>query len=458
MEQKQPGFFEKANQWMKTSITVRLLTMGLLILLLLIPVSMIRDLIREREYRQNDVIREVSSKWGERQTVKGLVLTVPYSVYSKVYNNEKEEYQLTRNTAYAYFLPEELDIKGDAQAEVRKRGIYEVVGYKANLNLSGSFEKPDFEQWKVKPKDILWEDAFISLGLSDLRSVQERVYLSWNGETHPFNPGTAAAEVIPVGMKTPISLPFDSVSTAIPFSIDLHFNGSSELQFVPLGKTTRVSLHSDWKDPSFNGSFLPDNREVREDGFDADWQVLHLNRTYPQSFRGEVSGITESAFGVSLIMPVDQYQKSMRSAKYAVLFITLTFLIFFFMQILNKLRIHPIQYLIVGLALCVFYTLLVALSEHIGFQWSYLLASIGIIGLISLYTHSMFKRLRLTVISSLILMVLYLFIFTIIQLQDYALLMGSFGLFVALALIMFLSRKIDWYALKGKGAGTDLAN
>ena len=172
--------------------------------------------------------------------------------------------------------------------------------------------------------------------------------------------------------------------------------------------------------------------------------------TYPQQFKGAVQGINESSFGVNLIVPVDEYQKSMRAAKYAVMFITLTFLIFFFVQILNRVRIHPIQYIIVGLALCVFYTLLIALSEHIAFVYSYLISSLSIIGLVTLYSHTIFKSNRLTTLVCLILTALYLFIYSIIQLEDYALLMGSIGLFFVLATIMYLSKRIDWYALNTK--------
>jgi len=212
-----------------------------------------------------------------------------------------------------------------------------------------------------------------------------------------------------------------------------------------------VNIKSKWKNPSFIGAFLPDKRVINAEGFTANWEVLHLNRPYPQHFRGATQGINESSFGVNLIVPVDEYQKSMRSAKYAVMFITLTFLIFFFIQILNGVKIHPIQYIIVGLALCVFYTLLIALSEHITFNYSYLISCVSIIGLITLYAKSIISNKKLTTLMCLILTTLYLFIYSIIQMEDYSLLMGSIGLFLVLATIMYLSRKIDWYAIKTKG-------
>ena len=450
MEQEKLTFFERANNWLKNSITIRLLTIGILILLLLIPVSMVQDLIRERENRQEGAIREISSKWGEAQTVIGLVLTVPYNAYTKVYDDD-DKYKLVQSREYAHFLPDQLIIEGEVLPEMRYRGIYEVIVYNSKLNLTGTFSYPDFEEWKIEEENIIWGDAFVSLGLSDLRGIQGNVSFNWNDEKYDFNPGIESNDVISNGISCRIPIQqTDTSSTERKFSLDLNFNGSSSLNFIPIGKSTNVTIKSVWKNPSFDGAFLPDHREVNKDGFTAKWDVLHLNRPYPQNFRGETQGIYQSSFGVNLFVPVDEYQKSMRSAKYAAMFIALTFLLFFFVQILNHVRIHPIQYIIVGLALCVFYTLLIALSEHISFKISYLISSVSIIVMITLYAHSIAKNNSLTKVIGLILVLLYLFIYSIIQMQDYALLMGSIGLFIVLAIIMYLSRKIDWYAIQPK--------
>ncbi len=444
------SFFERANIWMKSSIAIKLITIGILILLLLIPVSMVKDLIRERENRQNDASREVSSKWGEQQTIKGLILTVPYKTFTKVYEGEKsDKYKVVETIEYAHFLPDNLNIKGDVSPEIRYRGIYEVIVYNSKIKIYGDFSTPNFDDWKIKEDNIIWEDAFISLGLSDLRSIQKNISIKWDNQQFYFNPGLATNDVINNGISTKLPIVKEgSIKIKHEYSLDINFNGSTSLNFIPLGKLTTVDINSTWKSPSFIGAFLPDNRVINNDGFSATWEVLHLNRSFPQSFRSSIHDIDESSFGVNLIVPVDEYQKSLRSAKYAVMFITLTFLIFFFVQILNKVRIHPIQYIIVGLALCVFYTLLIALSEHIAFNFSYLISSISIIGLITFYARSIFSNKKLTLIIGLILTLLYLFIYSIIQMEDYALLMGSIGLFIVLAIIMYLSRKIDWYDIK----------
>lgn len=447
------SFFERANNWIKQSISIRLITIGIIILLLLIPVSMVEHLIIEREARQEEAIQEVSSKWGEQQTIRGLVLNVPYKTYAKVYEGEKtDKFKLVESREYAHFLPEVLNISGDISPEIRYRGLYEVIVYNSKINLKGNFISPSFAEWKIDNANILWEQATLSLGLSDLRSIQENISVKWNDQQLFFNPGVESNDVIENGISTRLALDHsDSIPKKYDFSLALNFNGSSSLNFIPLGKSTKVNIKSKWKNPSFDGAFLPDEREINEEGFSASWDVLHLNRSYPQSFKGAVGGIDESSFGVNLIVPVDEYQKSMRSAKYAVMFITLTFLIFFFVQILNGVKIHPIQYIIVGLALCVFYTLLIALSEHIAFKFSYLIASVSIISLITLYAKSIFDNKKLTRLIFLILTALYIFIYSIIQMEDYALLMGSIGLFIVLVTIMHLSRKIDWYAVKTKG-------
>ncbi len=399
----------------------------------------------------------MSEKWGYEQTITGLVLTVPYYIYSKVYNErtqeqkekgEKASYEIVRRIEYAYFLPNELNIYGTLSPEVRYRGIYEVIVYNTNLNLKGSFSSLNFSEWNIDKKDVLLENATISLGLSDLRSIQNSVSLNWNKKLYSFNPGVLTTEVVKSGISTKVPIDLkDSTTNQYYFDVAIDFNGSSGINFVPLGKETNVKLESSWNSPSFIGAFLPDYREVNTKGFTSSWNILHLNRPYPQQFL-EVNGhqITASSFGVDLLMPVGEYQKSTRSVKYASLFITLTFLIFFFVQILNKVRIHPIQYIMVGLALCIFYTLLVALSEHISFMYAYLLASSAIIITIVAYTKAFFQT-KLSMIVGGILVILYGFIFTIIQLQDYALLIGSIGLFVVLATVMFLSRKINWYQL-----------
>lgn len=209
---------------------------------------------------------------------------------------------------------------------------------------------------------------------------------------------------------------------------------------------TLVRIQSKWNTPSFDGAFLPDKRTIDKDGFSATWTILHLNRNFPQQWKDNEYLIADWSFGVDLLFPVDQYQKSYRSAKYAIMFIALTFLTFFFSEVLNKIRVHPIQYLLIGFALCIFYSLLISLSEHIGFGLAYLIGSIAIITMITAYSASILKDKILTALVSFILIALYVFLFTILQLEAYSLLMGSIGLFIVMSVIMYLSRNVDWYS------------
>jgi inner membrane protein len=212
-----------------------------------------------------------------------------------------------------------------------------------------------------------------------------------------------------------------------------------------LGKKTTVELASTWPDPGFTGDFLPDAREIDENGFTAEWAITHLNRNYPQSWTDNEFSVNTSEFGVELIQPVDHYQRAFRSVKYAMMFIGLTFLVFLLIEILTKKRLHPIQYVLTGIALIVFYILLVSLSEHTGFTIAYIISAIAIISLISYYIWSNFGQVRFAVTTFAVLTGLYLFLFVTLQLQDYALLFGSIGLFIVLVIFMLLTRKINWY-------------
>jgi len=421
----------------RNSIALKLLAVAGLTILLLIPTAFIAALIQDRANTQKEAITEVGAKWGAEQTITGPFLTVPYKKF--ITNKEGGSEEII---AYAHFLPDELNITGEVMPEVLTRDIYEVVVYNTKLKIDGKIPQPNFSDWDVPAGNIIWADAFVSLGIVDMKGVGENIALNWNGSNYEFNPGITSNDVVDSGVS--IKVPATGLSNT--FSLELNLNGSQGLNFVPLGRETNVSLASNWASPSFKGVFLPDTREVTDNGFQANWKVLHLNRNYPQGWTGSApSSVGQSAFGVELLIPVDEYQKSMRSIKYAIILIALTFLIFFFVEVLNNRRIHPIQYILVGLALCIFYLLLLAISEHLNFNKAYIIASIATILLITAYAKTVFKSNRLTSLQGLILVIIYGFMYTIIQLEDYALLIGSIGLFIVLAIVMYISRKIEWY-------------
>ena len=274
---EQPSFFEKLGTWIRNSITFKIVSIAILILLLLIPTGMINDLIWERQSRQESVINEISSSWGNEQTLTGPVLTIPYLTYYKT--DDDEELKSLRNNAY--FLPNTLNIDGEVNPELRYRGIFEAVVYSTILNVSGEFTQPHFSDWNVEDKDILWEEATISVGIPDMRGINDKIELEWEKTKSEFKPGVPTRDVIEKGISTRVNLRDSTDKYAFNFNINL--NGSSSLNFTPLGAETVVNLKSSWKNPSFSGQFLPDEREINEDGFSATWKVLQLNRDFHNS-------------------------------------------------------------------------------------------------------------------------------------------------------------------------------
>ena len=427
------------GKWMKYSISARLIIIGFLVMLLLIPSFMIRSLIRERQDRRDDAISEVSEKWGQTQTITGPILSIPYTKYFTTEDNET-----STKTMYTHILPDFLEIDGTIHPEVRNRGIYEVVLYNSELHFNGKVLIPDLGDLKIPTKDIIWKNAFISVGITDMKGIEELITFEIDDDDYLANSGIETNDVIISGVSKIINN--IKPNHDFEFSFNLNINGSNGLTLTPVGKETNVTISSDWISPSFIGHFIPTDHEINENGFTANWKVLHSNRNFPQKWVGSKHKIEEFSFGVDLLIPVDEYQKNMRTAKYAFMFISLTFLSFFMIELLNKKIIHPIQYLLIGFSLLVFYSLLLSISEHISFKYAYLISSIATIALITTYTISVLKsRLQTSIIFS-ILVLLYVYLFIVIQLQDFALLIGSIGLFVILSLVMFLTRKIDWFS------------
>ncbi|UII28139.1 cell envelope integrity protein CreD [Fulvivirga maritima] len=443
MEQSENNTLERINSGIKNSIILKVITITVIALLLLIPASSIESLIYERQFNRTEAVKEVSSKWGGMQELTGPYLTVPYKKYYK--SDGEVKYEIKR----AHFLPEDLDINGVVTPNKLKRGIYEVVLYNTKLNFSGIFSKPDFSMWNVNNDDILWDDAYLSIGIPDMSGVKEQVDVLWDKRKLPVEGGLADYDIVSSGITSRVALS-DSTDEKHTFNFTLDLNGNESLSFIPLGKSTTVALESPWADPSFMGNFLPSEREVTDDGFDAKWKIFSLNRNFPQQWINDAYKVNAASFGVNLLLPVDDYQKNMRSAKYAMLIIAFTFAIFFLVEILNKKRFHPFQYVLVGLAIVLFYSLLLSFSEHTGFNVAYLISSVAVVALISIYISAVFKQIKITAITTVLLSVIYFFIYIILQLQDFALLVGSVGLFVALACVMYFSRNIDWYNINKK--------
>jgi inner membrane protein len=431
-------------------ILFKALIIGALSFFLLIPTFLINNLVSERQQRQSEAFDEISSKWASAQTITGPVLSIPYTEYSKDANGV-----LRSIRKHIHLLPEQLDVAGTIIPEKRKRGLYEVAVYKSDLSLTGYFKDIENQTLGIPKNQILYQEAFISVGVSDLRGIEDRVDLFWDSDTLSFNSGIEATDLMTSGVN--VGLKLDSIATTglkHAFQFDLSLKGSRNLFFTPVGKESTLRLNSPWASPSFDGAFLPDSSQISDKGFDAYWKILHLNRNYPQSWLNNKYQFVDSEFGLNLLLPVDNYTQTDRSIKYAILFIALTFLIFFFLELVNKVSVHPLQYILIGFALALFYILLLSISEHLTFYLAYLISALMTLGLIGWYSSSILKQAKLSALIVANLIILYSFIFTIIQMESYALLMGSIGLFVILTIIMYFSRKIDWKSLNMSDGNT----
>ncbi|MEN8212164.1 MAG: cell envelope integrity protein CreD, partial [Thermodesulfobacteriota bacterium] len=414
---------------------------GILILVLLIPTSMISSLLRERESRRDSVVQEINQKWGNSQTITGPFFTVPYKSFYKD-KNDKLQYTIK----YFHILPEKLNIKGDIAPHIRYRSIYEAVLYNCKLEVDGTFTVPLLSQLNIDAENILWEKSVFSIGITDMRGIKENIQIIFNKKTYGVSPGLKTTDITSAGVSSLIPLlPTDSSK---PFSFRLNLNGSEQIKFTPMAEETNVNIKSSWASPSFNGAFIPITREITENGFNAIWKVLHLNRNFPQYWQGNQYKVNDSCFGLKLLITADVYQKSTRISKYALMFVIFTFAAFFFSEILNQNRVHPIQYLLIGLAVILFYVLLLSISEHLNFDYAYLLAASSITFLITGYSKGILKNWYFAITVFSLLTTLYLYLYIVLQLEDYALIMGSIGLLAVLSTVMFITRKIDWYSLE----------
>ena len=458
MEQpEKTSIFERFNTWVRTSVMLKLITIGILILIFMIPTTILQSLISERQFTRDAAVQEITSKWGSGQTIGGAVITIPYQT---IQTDEKGNKSTV--IEYAHFLPENLMLTGSLTPEKRYRGIYVVMLYNAQLHLKGFFKKINTDLLNIPRDRFMFSDAFISIGITDVKGIKEAIMLKVNDQTLEMNPGILSNDLFSSGVSSPINLDAERFD----FDVKINLNGSQSMAFLPFGKTTKVSIESPWGTPSFEGSSLPDERQITDKGFKAVWNELYLNRNYPQQGVGNFVGVNnnpngdamvvstsentqrgelQGSSGVRLLLPVDEYQKTMRSTKYSVMFIVITFIAFFFVEILNRKRLHPIQYLLVGFAICLFYILLLAISEHLSFNWAYLIGCSTILFLITFYTKNIFQNTRLTLIFNGVLALLYAFFYSLLQLEDYALLFGSIGMLIILAAVMYLTRNIDWY-------------
>jgi inner membrane protein len=428
---------EKINS-IFNSYTFKMVVVVVLALFLLLPTIWIQKIIDERISLKSNIESEMAAQWGQYQNLTGPVLNVPFT-----YQQERENEAPVTVTGIAHFLPDELKFDGTIKPEIRKRGIYKIPVYKSEIKIAGSFKPVDFNMIDIPVSSILWNDAYFTVGINDLSGIEQMPDIKINHQDCQMEPGVLNNDLFTHGIT--IKTSSQDLSKNIEFDMNLNLRGSMGMMVDALGKNSQINISSPWSNPSFTGSFLPSLREVNNNGFKARWNVTYLNRNFPQQWFGKKFSVSGASVGVDLLVPVDHYQKSTRSVKYAILFIALNFIVFFFIEVRNKRPIHPFQYSLVAFALLLFYTLLTAIGEQIGFNAAFVVSALAVTGLITWYSYSLLKSLKMAVWIFSLQTGLYIFLFTILQLQDYALIMGSIGLFIILGIIMKFSQQIKWY-------------
>jgi inner membrane protein len=424
--------------WDKGKLFIKSIIIFILALALWIPTYFITGLVKEREARQKEAIADISSKWAGRQAVTAPILMVPYTISVK---NEKGLTNTIRQNAY--FLADQLQVKANVIPEKRYRGIYQVIVYRSEISMTGKFGALQWQKLNIPKENILWAEANLIFRVSDnIKGLNQDIEINWRDTALKLNPQPQGFSHYNEALITPVPVTETGAANGYPFSMRFSLNGSEQLLFAAAARDNKIEMQSSWHSPSFTGVKLPDTRDVTDSGFTAKWQ--YLNRSVPAVWNNTVYNFDASSVGADLVISVDSYDKTLRSVKYALLCIILTFAAFFLIESIYKKPLHLVQYGLAGLALVLFYTLLLSVSEYVSFNGSYLIAAIATIGLVVWFVGSIMKSTKLASFICLVLTVVYAYIFSIIQLQDYSLLMGSIGLFVALAVIMYFSRKLQW--------------
>lgn len=424
---------------------LRLVLLVIVILLLQIPLSIINSQIYERQSQKEFAVNEVTSKWGGKQSLLGPLLVVPYIDYTEHHDKQGKPYR-EAHKRFAGFLPEQLNVDAQVRHETRQRGLFEIPLFQSDIKFTGKFTTPVFSTWGVKDADILWQESQVVLLVKDAHAIQEQARLHWNDLNLTFQPG--AGNALPQQNGYHIVLGKQAQQGA-KFDLQIQLNGSDYLYFAPVGNDTVIRMQSNWPDPSFTGKWLPTKRDVSAQGFVSEWRIAAISRGYGKQWQfaqeNLIDKIQASLVGTDFLVAMDNYRMSERSSKYDVMFLVLTFLVVWLMEVMTRQRVHFIQYLLLGSALCLFYLLLTALAEHIGFYLAYLIASLAVIVTVSLYGKTILRSLRRGFTIGGIIAALYGYLFSLLNEQNYAFLIGSIGMFIALIMTMYLTRHIDWY-------------
>lgn len=435
--------------------TFKSLLLLVLVLLLLIPLNMIRGLVNERGRTADSAESDIMEAWGRELIEAGPIVIIPgirtEEVRTRTENGERVEFVKTPFTLV--ISPQKLDINADFKTEIRKRGIFSVPLFSGTLGLSGIFD-PALAITEILPNETIFlHQAELVISLSSQKGIRKINASTWNGEELFFKPGNRGYKLF-TGRHSAggiyASLPrFENRATA--FNISIGIQGGQYLRFLPIAQDTHAAVYADWGAPSFQGAYLPSESTISDTDFSASWDVNYLSRDIPLFWKnyGEEQGYTASLFGVDFFRAVDTYALNTRAVKYAILFLIVPFLTLFLLEIFTKKRIHPVPYLLSGIGNAVFYLLLLSLSEQIPFYTAYLIAALAVTIMMTLYSRSLLPSWNKSWYMGLTVSISYILLYAVLNAESYALLIGSVGTFVVVALIMFLTRKLNWYQEEG---------
>ncbi|MCG8394933.1 MAG: cell envelope integrity protein CreD [Pseudomonadales bacterium] len=439
---------------MRANLFLKMLTIAGLLLVLVIPLLMIQGKITDRSHEAQRVKFQIARQVSGEQQIGGPVIVTPRTRKHLV---EKQDCRagehctvMERRTVLESQIPDSLTLDGELQSEVRYRGIYGTPVYRSLLHIEAMFPA-NWREVKRPSEVVASHDAMLLLQISDLRGLVERPQILVNDVPLPL----VENEQLPDGVggsAVAVRLP-DDLTGAFTVKVRLNLNGTQSLGALPLAKETRMTLRADWPHPSFEGLVLPVEREITSEGFTSQWRTNNLAAASAiHCARGDgACGDSGQALRVRLVQPVTGLLSSERALKYSYLIVGLTFAAFFLFEVLRRYPLHAMQYLLVGLALAMFYLLLVALSEHIDFVWAYLVAALSCCALIGIYLMAVMRSVKAGWTFALSLLLVQGLIYGILMAEDYALLMGAGLLFVALAAVMVVTRKLDWYAFAVPG-------
>lgn len=440
-------------------MAVKFVLIAILFGLLQIPLMMIGGTIEERKSYNVDYPLQYKGPGAGQQTIIGPILTIPYHYQvtekkhpptdQKTQDAQSDTTETVTKTGYLHLFPDKLTVNGKLDPQIRDEGKFKSILYSSSLDVRGVFNTKLIKLKKTADRDLLWQDAFVSLGISDLRGIRRETSLDIGGEKVVFAPGLNGIKVFDSGQYAPVSN--IHADATFPFSCTIALNGSRAVNIFPAGKENDITVSSSWKEPTFTGGFLPTHKKVDKDGFYSLWEVSYLTRNLSQVWTDAdpdiKSSLAQYMVGVELATPVDFYRTATRAVKYGSLFIVMTFATFFIFEMLTKIRIHEIQYLLVGLALSLFFLMLVAISEWIPFVWAYVLASFATISQITFYTRAFSKSVspRMWQAMAAMLTSVYVYLYILLELEDLSLLIGAIGLFIAMTIVFYTTRNVDWY-------------